>query len=294
MSNEMNISPNGKVNPEGAQDEARELEQVGAFLRRWRDPAPDAAAKAALLETLVAEMEAEGRVGARHALPGGVYLTREGLPRRDLRWAWLILRAQVRLVHPVTWAASGLVIALGALVTLLLYNPAQTGAELPLVVVAPLVAACGVAFLYGLEADPALELQLATPVSGRLVLLARLALLFGFNLAITLVCSVGLVLAQAQITLAPLIAAWLAPMTFLSALAFLLSVIFFDSLASVLISLLIWVGATLRHFVTLEPFWLPDVLHSSFYAPMLAAAPALLLLALWLADHEERWTGGVR
>ena len=69
-------------------------------------------------------------------------------PRRDLRWAWLILRSQVRLVHPATWAASGLMIALGALVTLVFYQPTQTGIDLPLVIVAPLVAACGVAFLY--------------------------------------------------------------------------------------------------------------------------------------------------
>jgi hypothetical protein len=218
------------------------------------------------------------------------------MPRRDLGWAWLLLRSQTRLVHPVTWLASGLVIALGALVTLALYQPAQTGrtgAELPLVIVAPLVAACGVAFLYGLEADPALELQLATPVPPRLILLARLALLFGFNLALTLACSVVLTLTRAQISLLPLIAAWLAPMTFLSALAFLLSVIFFDSLASALISLLVWMGMALRHFVEITPFFLPDLLRVSFYPAMLIVAPVLVLVALWLADREERWAGGV-
>ena len=138
-------------------------------------------------------------------------------------------------------------------------------------IVAPLVAACGVAFLYGLDADPALELQLATPVSPRLILLARLALLFGFNLAITLVCSVGLALARAQISLLPLIAAWLAPMTFLSALAFLLSVLFFNSLASVLISLLLWIGMALRHFVEFSPLrLLPDLLRVDLRPALLA------------------------
>ncbi len=210
-----------------------------------------------------------------------------------ITWAGLILRSQLRLVHPATWAASALVIALGALVTLILYRPAQTGAELPLVIVAPLVAACGVAFLYGLDADPALELQLATPVSPRVILLARLALLFGFNLLITLACSVLLAITQAGISLAPLIAAWLAPMTFLSALAFLLSVIFFDSLASVLISLLLWIVTAARHFVSLDPFFLPDVLQSSFQPALLIAAPLLVVLALWLAEREERWSRGI-
>jgi len=208
-----------------------------------------------------------------------------------LRWAWLILRSQTRLVHPVTWMASGLVIALGALVTLLLYQPSQTGAELPLVIIAPLVAACGVAFLYGLEADPALELQLATPVSPRLILLARLALLFGFNLAITLACSVVLTVTRAQISLIPLVAAWLAPMTFLSALAFLLSVIFFDSLASVVVCLLLWIAVAVRHFIESAPLAMPDLLRMASYPAMLIVAPLLVLVAMWIAEREERWAG---
>src|SRR5664279_2799989 len=274
----MNPQMNGKSGDD--MPDEQELAQVGAFLRRWRAPVPEPAAKARLMQTLLAEMP----LTAMRERP---------LPRRDLGWAWLIVRAQMRLVHPATWAASGLVIALGGLVTLLFYQPEQTGAELPLVVIAPLVAACGVGFLYGLDADPALELQLATPVSPRLILLARLALLFGFNLAITLACSVVLTLAQAQISLAPLIAAWLAPMTFLSALAFLLSVLFFDSLASVLISLLLWIGATLRHFLDLGTLAaVPDLLLKTTYPAMLIATPVLVVLALWLAEREERWTGG--
>ena len=117
--------------------------------------------------------------------------------------------------------------------------------------------------------------------------------MFGFNLLITLACSVGLTLLQSGISLAPLIAAWLAPMTFLSALAFLLSVIFFNSLTSVLISLLLWIGAAARHFVSLEPFFLPDVLQISFQPALLIAALPLVGLALWLAEREERFSGGV-
>ncbi len=300
MSSQM-MSPNGK-HPEETPENVGfdEAAQVGAFLHRWRDPAPDPAAKAQLLSLLAAEMEAQQvltppahRVEAQPVLKSPRPMERgfRGEVNR-VAWAGLILRAQVQLVHPATWAASALVIALGALVTLILYRPAQSGAELPLVIIAPLVAACGVAFLYGLETDPALELQLATPVAPRVILLGRLALLFGFNLLITLVCSVGLALTQTGISLAPLIAAWLAPMTFLSALAFLLSVIFFDSLASVLISLLLWVGAAARHFVSLEPFFLPDMLQISYQPIMLMAAAPLVLLALWLAEREERFPGG--
>ena len=295
------MNANGKPHedlPEG-------IEEVAAFLKRWRDPVPDAAAKGELLQLLTAEMEQRAQhaaplqeqreaVGAHIGAPLQGNRSARRMPRRDLGWAWLILRSQTRLVHPVTWLASGLVIALGALVTLLLYQPTQSGTELPLVIVAPLVAACGVGFLYRAEADPALELQLATPVSPRLILLARLALLFGFNLAITLACSVLLTLTRAQLSLIPLIAAWLAPMTFLSALAFLLSVIFLNSLASVLISLLLWIAAAVRHFVETTPFYVPDLLRMTSYPALLIAAPLLVLVALWIAEHEERWAGGTR
>jgi hypothetical protein len=290
------MSPNGKHRQGAPQPEAlpEGVEEVGAFLQRWRDPAPDPAAKARLLQMLVAESEAR----AQHAAPLQDFPRERRLPHRESRrsatWAWLLLRSQAQLVHPATWAASGLVIALGGLVTLIFYGSAQTGAELPLAIVAPLVAACGVAFLYGLDADPALELQLATPVSPRLILLARLALLFGFNLAVTLVCSVGLTLARAQISLLPLVAAWLAPMTFLSALAFLLSVLFFDSLASVFISLTLWIGTALRHFVDVGAIalYVPDLLSVDLRPALWIVAPALVVVALWIAEREERWTGG--
>jgi hypothetical protein len=268
--------PNGKQ-PE---EKLEGSEEVSAFLHRWRDVAPDPTVKAALLQRLLAE------------------LPERELPRRDARahitWGWLILRSQTRLVHPATWATSALVIALGTLVTLAFYQPSQNGTELPLVIFAPIVTACGVAFLYGLDADPALELEWATPVSARLILLARLALLFGFNLVITLVGSLGLTLVQSQISLVPLIAAWLAPMTFLSALAFFLSVLFFDALMSVLICLLIWVGVSARHFLQLGSFSfnIPDLLHADYHPALWIAAPALLLIALWIAEREERWTGG--
>jgi len=289
----MNPQMNGKQ-PDELPDG---IEDVGAFLKRWHDPVPDAAAKAQLITMLAAEMDA-GEERARRASPLQGQTPQERrvhsrvpLQKRDLGWAWLLMRSQTRLVHPATWLASGLVIALGALVTLLLYQPAQTGAELPLVIVAPLVAACGVAFLYGLEADPALELQLATPVSPRLILLARLALLFGFNLAITLACSVLLTVTRAQISLIPLVAAWLAPMTFLSALAFLLSVIFFDSLASVVVCLLLWIAVAVRHFIESAPLAMPDLLRMASYPAMLIVAPLLVLVAMWIAEREERWAG---
>jgi hypothetical protein len=187
--------------------------------------------------------------------------------------------------------ASLLVMALGFVVTLMLYRPG-TGAELPFVIIAPLVAALGVAFLYGVDVDPALELQLATPVSPRLILLARLTLVFGFNLAVGLACSAALALFPTGLSLWGIILSWLAPMAFLSALAFLLSVLVFDPLFSALMSLLLWGVLVWRRFsdMGMYPFmeFVPNLFAPEFRPLLLLASVAGVVLALWLSDAGEQ------
>lgn len=253
----------------------RSDDDVRAFLSGWRAPEPDPAARARLIRQL-----------ERVPLPP------RNAPRFTPRWAWLIARSQLRLVHPGMWVASALVMTLGALVTLALYEPTLNGRDLPFVLLAPLVAAVGAAFLYGGDSDPPLELMLATPVSPQVILLARLALLFGFNLILGLIGSLMLTLTHAEITLVPLILAWLAPMTALSALAFLLSVIIFDPLASIMISLTIWATQVVRRVDLHVPELrhIPDLLRADLYPLMFGAALVAVLLALWLADREHHWS----
>ena len=261
-----------------AEEDADELFDVVMRMQRWEAEPVSAAMTDALVERLMGEMPA---------------IVDKPSVRMRLKWALLILTAQVRIVQPMLWLASALVIGLGALVTLWFYQ-VDNSSQLPLVIVAPLVAACGVAFLYGQEADPALELQLASPVSPRFILLARLVVLFGFNLVVTLVCSVGLAIIWPQISLLPLIYAWLAPMTFLTGLAFLLSVLFFDALISVLISMLLWGLTVARHYLVIQFSLVPDLLHQGTYPVMLLTAPILFAAALWLVEREERWAEGGR
>jgi predicted Fe-S protein YdhL (DUF1289 family) len=130
-----------------------------------------------------------------------------------------VVRAQAPLVRQQLWAASALVIGLGA-VTLLLGH----GGVGLLKLLAPVVAAAGIAFLYGPEHDPALELALATPTSPRLILLARLTLVFGYDLALSLLASGILALVgQAPAGVWQLILQWLGPMLLLSAISLWLS-----------------------------------------------------------------------
>jgi hypothetical protein len=174
---------------------ARELEEwrlLRSALAATLAPAPRGPLEAARL-----------RVAAAH---------RPSLPRRFAS----LLRAEAPLVRRQIWAASLLVLVLGVPVTL---SGGAIGGSY-LAVIAPLVAAAGVAFLYGPAADPPLELALSTPTSPRLVLLARLTLVFGFDLALALGVSALLaVLGAAPGGMGALVVRWLGPMLLLSALS---------------------------------------------------------------------------
>jgi hypothetical protein len=102
--------------------------------------------------------------------------------------------------------ASATVLAAGALVT--------RGTGQPLVaLLAPAVAATGIAYAYGPGIDPAWELSRSMAVSDRMVLLVRALVVFALNAVL------GLVASAASGTAAALTFGWLVPMTAVCALA---------------------------------------------------------------------------
>ena len=209
-------------------------------------------------------------------------------------WPWLLLRAQEKVVRREIWIASALVMVLGTLVTLATTWPYSSSGMLPLVLISPIVTAMSVAFIYGPAVDPALEIELATPASTRLILLARLVLIFGFNFGLGLIGSATLAGLRSDISLWPLVTAWLAPMAFLSALAFLLTVLTTDPGIGVLVSLGLWTLQGLGRVTNLVgTSWnLPD-LTASGTRPWLWVLTLLFAgLALWASESEERWLGG--
>ncbi|GGO71789.1 hypothetical protein [Nonomuraea cavernae] len=138
-------------------------------------------------------------------------------PRR----AWQLLVMEARLLHPGVWAASFLVMAVCA-------GFAAMRVVVPEVVLGlsvPLVAGTGVAGLYGPERDRAFEVVAVTPTSPRVVLLARVTLVFGYDLVLALLVSGVLAVAGGSPGgVAGLVTAWLGPMALLAAVALLLSV----------------------------------------------------------------------
>jgi hypothetical protein len=140
--------------------------------------------------------------------------------KRGIRFAAQLLRAELRLVRPSVWLASMLVMACA--VAAVAVNGHDAGATV-LSLVAPLVAIAGVAGVYGPQRDPAFEALAITATSPRLVLLARVTLIFGYDLALAVAASAVLRLAAPQVGLVDLVIAWLGPMTLLSALSLVLA-----------------------------------------------------------------------
>jgi hypothetical protein len=102
--------------------------------------------------------------------------------------------------------ATGVVLLAGVLAT------AGTGTPY-VALVAPAVAAAGIAYAYGPGIDPAWELSCSAAVSDRMVLLVRASAVFGLNATFGLAASAASGVATA-ITLG-----WLLPMTAMCALA---------------------------------------------------------------------------
>lgn len=223
------------------------------------------------------------------------------LPHNKSRWQQFIewypmalLLSQLRVIQREIWLASTLVLMLGAGVTLTSESPEL----LSFSVLAPIVAAAGVALLYDTDTRAMLEIEETTLASARLLLLARLTLVFGFNLIMALIGSVILVQFDHHLLLLPLIASWLAPMTFLSGFAFFLSIAGRNTLFGASASVAMWIFhliAIRSHggnplLILLSMPGLSDPANRPF---MLMGGMLLIVAALWHVGIVERRTGYV-
>lgn len=257
---------------EDAPDEAPQLQPIIGKLREWQAPRGDSARKAHLTAILVQEHRA---AHAKH--------------RFDLRewWPVLLILSQLRVVETQIWTASALVMALGGLVTLALDRTASREG-LPFALFAPLIAAAGIAFLYEPENQSVMEIERGTPASMRLIWLARLTLVFVFNVVIGIAASIALSLVHPAISAWSLVMMWLAPMALLSALAFLISIYRGEPLGGVFVSLLLWVLQVIKYLIPAGISWIdrvPNLLAVEARLWTFAAALLLLALGLWMVEH---------
>ncbi len=142
---------------------------------------------------------------------------------------WLILKAQVCIIHRSIWIASALVILFGgvlasiALSMSLAHNHWQS-VMLFLSLVTTVTAASGSAFIYGTDNDAGLELTLATPTSIRFVMLSRLVLVVGYDFTLSFIVSFAMSLLFGG-SLWDIMQLWVGPMLLLSSITLALSLL---------------------------------------------------------------------
>ncbi len=148
---------------------------------------------------------------------------------------WQLLRAQAPLARREMWPASAAVMALGVVAALLSKHTEAV------YFLAPPVAVASMAGLTGPGHDPAYEIILATPTSPWKVLLARLSVVSGYNLLLSLAATLALLAFVPPALLGTLIMGWLGPLAFLSALALLLS-LWLGTSNAVAITYVLWIA----------------------------------------------------
>lgn len=197
-----------------------------------------------------------------------------------LSLALQILVGQLPLVKKKIWVASAVTMAFGAAVSLLTYvSVTATGTTFALF--APIVAAVGVALVYGPENDPSLEVALSTPTRPRLILLARLTLVYGYDLALALAATAVFTAVNGALDMWPLVSLWIGPMLFLSALALLIS-LFFGPTPAIFTAMALW-SVRLAATAGSDPTYLDSAWMRAVEALWQANAVLLPLAVLLLA-----------
>ncbi len=187
-------------------------------------------------------------------------------PGRLERTAARLLRspglARALLTTPsllVPWLVStAVVLGVGALVRL---GPGQPAVWL----LAPAIAAVGIAYAYGPGIDPAWELGYSMPVSERMVLLARALTVFAVNAVL------GLAASAASGAAASLTFGWLLPMTAICGLTLAVAVAARSANAGAATGIAAWVITVLANR-TASGQLTATITNAETYLPYLAAA----------------------
>ncbi len=206
----------GRLPPADAERVRRHLDDCAACaleLAAWRSVAGAVVDRASVEGPSPATFDAiVDRIGP--ATPGRSVHQR-------VRWLVELVARQAPLVRSEIWPASTVVVAIGAVVSLMMSARTTPGTALALF--APLAAGIGIALIYGQQNDPSLELARATPTSPRLVVVARLVLVLAWDLALAVAASLLLAWVHGPQVAIPLIGLWLGPMLLLGCLSLVLS-----------------------------------------------------------------------
>jgi len=184
--------------------------------------------------------------------------------------------------------ASAVALAAGAL--------AQAGAGQPLVwLIAPAVAAVGIAYAYGPGVDPAWELSCSCAVSDRMVLLTRAVAVFAVNALLGLAASAVALGTRAEADTAQVTFAWLLPMTAICALALAVAVAARSASAGAGAGVAVWIILVLASGAAsqsgtpgaVNPHLTAAITDARLYLPYLAAAACCAAVVIF-ATRPQR------
>lgn len=228
-------------------------------------PLPSASVLAQALTQIDAQAQTKD-VGWRQAI------------QRTLTHFWLVLSRQVPVIHKSIWYVTPLVILFGCI--LALFGPGQEiiglrSAEMILSLFITVVGAAGVAFIFGAEHDAGFELTLATPTSMRTVMLSRVALVLGYNMALAALASALITLVHGG-NLWDVVQLWLGPLVLLTSVSLLLSLTLgslFALVASLLLEIIQAIGVNVEQGMVAFQLSHPTIWQTN---------PVMLLIAILL------------
>lgn len=190
----------------------------------------------------------------------------------------LVFSRQIPLIHKSIWIASILVNVLMCVLVFLGHAGARHNLNSVAAVMAfltTIAAAAGVAFIYQAEHDAGYEIILSTPTSIRIVMICRMVLVVGYNLALAAITSAIIAITLGG-TVWDFMHIWLGPMILLASISLTIAVIF-GSLVSVVAALFLEIlQAIITSFARTTPF--AHFLHAN----LLQTSPTALLVALLL------------
>jgi len=266
----------------GSSDAVDEYLPIIGKLQQWSTPS----SAQAITDTLITQLA--------HELPA----KQSHLERVLEIYPIAILRSQLMIVKREIWIASILLTLIGLLVTMAIYDSTSNDLT-PIAILAPIIGAIGTGLIYDSGLERILELESTTRTSKQMILLARLTLVYGFNLSLSLLTSVLLSLIQSDISLLPLISSWFIPMTFLSAFAFFISIISGDAFLAWSLNIGIWTlhvvfngqisnANPLTQYLSLQGLSTPQ-----FHPLLLMMAMVLIGVAVWFTEQVEHGRGNV-
>lgn len=220
------------------------------------------------------------------------------LPKRSWTQWYRLLRSQWIMFETSFWVAGLFVLLLGFLMTLL-----EGSGLLPLVLllISPLMVAGSIVYLFRPETQTLRELEILTATHPVELLMARLAIVFGWNLFVVFLLILIIHLEGTQIVLWRLALAWLGPLLTLSGLALFVT-LRWGVLPGAVLPLVLWSSMVMLGWREIllhstegmpNPLWLTWMVTSSetvlISSGILTLVGLILFLLVWKTIRSERY-----